>query len=61
MHHPYWALLVVSAALIVIPGTTATIFWTLQKIEDYRTARIDRQLAQLELQHRPLAHHGDNR
>jgi hypothetical protein len=57
--HPYWALaavcLTVLAITLAVLGVGIT-FWALQKWQDFRTALIDRKLAQLELAHCQAAH-----
>lgn len=50
--HPYWALALISIALLTICGSAGLGFWALQKREDWLTARTDRKTAQLEHQHR---------
>jgi hypothetical protein len=54
--HPYWALAVISTALLTVCGSAFLILCCLQKWQDFRTALIDRKLAQLELAHCQAAH-----
>jgi hypothetical protein len=53
--HPYWALAVISTALLTVCGSAFLILCCLQKWQDFRTSLVDRKLAQLELDNRTHA------